>query len=239
MPAPQKKKPTTKSKATPLARSKRVSAKAPAKAKPVKPVASKAKAPSKAAKAKAPAKAKVPSKAKVSKQVVAKAKPPLVKAKAPAKAKPAPRVVTKKPAPVASAAPQPAAASAPAVAPKVPVADLPLALVAAVKALDEKKASDIRILQLGALSSVADYYILATGTSEPHLRALRIELDRALSEAGSRVRGIEAQSDSGWVVVDAFDMLFHLFRPETRAAFRLETLWKDGRDIPVQGILAA
>ena len=162
-----------------------------------------------------------------------------MKAKAPAKAKPAPRVVTKKPAPVASAAPQSSAASAPAASPKIPVADLPLALVAAVKALDEKKASDIRILQLGALSSVADYYILATGTSEPHLRALRIELDRALSEAGSRVRGIEAQSDSGWVVVDAFDMLFHLFRPETRAAFRLETLWKDGRDIPVHGILAA
>jgi ribosome-associated protein len=235
MPAPQKKKSTAKIKAAPVARSRRVSAKAPAKAKPVKKVVTKAKTKAHLVKAKAPAKAarakdsaKVP-KAKASKQVVVKAKA-AAKAKAPARAKPAP---------LASAVPQPSAASAPAASPKIPVADLPPALVAAVKALDDKKASDIRILQLGALSSVADYYILATGTSEPHLRALRIELDRALSEAGSRVRGIEAQSDSGWVVVDAFDMLFHLFRPETRAAFRLETLWKDGRDIPVHGILAA
>ena len=95
------------------------------------------------------------------------------------------------------------------------------------------------MLQLGSLSSVADYYILATGTSEPHLRALRIELDKVLTEAGSRVRGIEAQRDSGWVVVDAVDMLFHLFRPETRAAFRLEALWKDGRNVPLADILSA
>ena len=166
---------------------------------------------------------------------------------------PAPR--KKKPASRTKPAPRkaPAARKAPARPARKPVAGkpapkalpapraerFPAELVAAVRALDGKKAEDIRVLQLGALSSVADYYILATGTSEPHLRALRIELDRALSEAGSRVRGIEAQRDSGWVVVDAFDMLFHLFRPEVRSAFRLEALWKDGRDIPVGDILAA
>jgi ribosome-associated protein len=166
------------------------------------------------------------------------AKPPAKRPKAvkPAKAakasraKPAAKPARRK------GAPRPAA-KAP--APRSPSRDLPAALVAAVRALDDKKATDIRVLQLGALSSVADYYILATGTSEPHLRALRIELDRALSEAGSRVRGIEAQRESGWVVVDAFDLLFHLFRPEVRSAFRLEALWKDGRDIPVAEILAA
>lgn len=155
--------------------------------------------------------------------------------KAPAARKPARR--TAKPAPAAKPSVRKAAAAKPAPAPRA--VRFPAELVAAVRALDEKKAEDIRVLQLGALSSVADYYILATGTSEPHLRALRIELDRALSEAGSRVRGIEAQRDSGWVVVDAFDMLFHLFRPEVRSAFRLEALWKDGRDIPVRDILAS
>lgn len=155
--------------------------------------------------------------------------------KAAATRKPAPRAPKAKPAPKAAARKAPAGRTVP-----PPRAErFPAELVAAVRALDEKKAEDIRVLQLGALSSVADYYILATGTSEPHLRALRIELDRALSEAGSRVRGIEAQRDSGWVVVDAFDMLFHLFRPEVRTAFRLEALWKDGRDIPVRDILAS
>lgn len=161
----------------------------------------------------------------------AKAKP--AKARAPLrKGKAAPKARVAKPA--AKVAPKPAPRPAPAAKPV-----LPASLVAAVRALDEKKAEDIRVLRLGSLSTVADYYILATGTSEPHLRALRIELDRVLSETDSKVRGIEAQRDSGWVVVDAFDMLFHLFRPETRAAFRLEALWKDGQDVPVRDILAA
>lgn len=184
-----------------------------------------------------------------------KTKKPLAKTARPAaKAKPARRSAKPKPArsrpnkfaaakakPVAKAPRRkaPPVPAKPAPAAKPPAESFPPALVAAVRALDEKKASDIRVLQLGALSSVADYYILATGTSEPHLRALRIELDRALSESGSRVRGIEAQRDSGWVVVDAFDLLFHLFRPEVRSAFRLEALWKDGRDIPVKDLLAA
>lgn len=119
------------------------------------------------------------------------------------------------------------------------IGPLPVSLIAAVKALDEKKAEKIRVIELGPLSSVADYFVLATGTSEPHLRALRIELDRALEEAGSRVRGIEAQRESGWTVVDAFDIVFHLFRPEQRETFRLETLWKDGVEVPVASILSA
>jgi len=119
------------------------------------------------------------------------------------------------------------------------IGPLPASLIAAVKALDGKKAEKIRVIELGPLSSVADYFVLATGTSEPHLRALRIELDRALEEAGSRVRGIEAQRESGWTVVDAFDIVFHLFRPEQREAFRLEALWKDGVDVPVASILSA
>lgn len=123
-------------------------------------------------------------------------------------------------------------------APKAILPELPANLVTAVRALDEKKAEDIRVLRLGGLSTIADFYIIATGTSEPHLRALRIELDRALTDTDSKVRGIEAQRDSGWVVVDTVDMLFHLFRPETRAAFRLETLWKDSQDIPLRDILA-
>lgn len=116
---------------------------------------------------------------------------------------------------------------------------LPPALVAAVKALDEKKAEKIQVIELGSRSSVADYFVLATGTSDPHLRALRIELDRALEAAGSRVRGVEAQRESGWTVVDAFDIVFHLFRPDQRQAFRLEELWETGVDVPLAEVLAA
>jgi len=179
-------------------------------------------------------------------------------AKAPAKVtkasvKPAKKVsktVSKpvaKPAPVRRAAAKPiglkakgrsanVVPAAPAVAFQLPL--MPAHLVAAVKALDEKKAVDLRVLQLGQLSSVADFLVVATGNSEPHLRALRIELERVVEAAGSKTR-TEAHKDSGWSVVDAFDVVFHLFRDDTRRSYGLESLWKDGLDIPVAAILKA
>lgn len=118
-----------------------------------------------------------------------------------------------------------------------PLPKLPAHIVAAVKALDDKKAADIRVLELGQLSSVADYLVVASGNSEPHLRALRIEVERALDESGARARGTESQKESGWTVVDAFDVIFHIFRDDVRRSYALESLWKDGLDIPVAAIL--
>jgi len=191
--------------------------------------------------------------AKLAKAVKGKkvAKVPAKVVKAPAKpaAKPVKKVAkpAAKAAPVRRAAVKPvglkakgrSANLAPAAAPvafQLPL--MPAHLVAAVKALDEKKAVDLRVLQLGQLSSVADFLVVATGNSEPHLRALRIELERVVEAAGSKTR-TEAHKDSGWSVVDAFDVVFHLFRDDTRRSYGLESLWKDGLDIPVAAILKA
>lgn len=122
--------------------------------------------------------------------------------------------------------------------PMVVLPKLPAHLVAAVRALDEKKAVEIRVLEMGQISSVADFLVIATGTSEPHLRALRIALEQALDEVGVSSRS-ESQRDSGWTVVDAFDVLFHVFRDDIRRSYALEALWKDGLDIPVAAILKA
>lgn len=185
---------------------------------------------------------------KVAKAPAKVTKAPVKPAAKPAKkvAKPASKPVAK-PAPVRRAAAKPiglkakgrsanVAPAAPAVAFQLPL--MPAHLVAAVKALDEKKAVDLRVLQLGQLSSVADFLVVATGNSEPHLRALRIELERVVEAAGSKTR-TEAHKDSGWSVVDAFDVVFHLFREDTRRSYGLESLWKDGLDIPVAAILKA
>lgn len=126
--------------------------------------------------------------------------------------------------------------------PKAPAQPLPVPpahVVAAVRALDDKKAEGIRVLRLGQLSSVADWLVVATGNSEPHLRALRIELERSLDESGSPARGIESHKDSGWTVVDAFDAIFHIFREDVRRDYALESLWKDGLDVPVAAMLKA
>jgi ribosome-associated protein len=105
--------------------------------------------------------------------------------------------------------------------------------------LDEKKAEDLRVLDVSGQSSITDYLILATATSETHLRALRVELEKVLDEAKAHIVGIETAQESGWTVVDAFDLMLHLFTRETRGKYRLENLWKDAVDLPISKLLAA
>lgn len=105
------------------------------------------------------------------------------------------------------------------------------------RALMEKKAEDLRVLDVGAESSITDYLVLATATSEPHLRALRGELEFALKSAHTRLVGLEAAEQSGWTVVDAFDVIVHLFLPAQRAHYGLESLWKDAVPVSVDALL--
>jgi ribosome-associated protein len=107
------------------------------------------------------------------------------------------------------------------------------------RALDEKKAEDLRVLDVSAQSSITDCLVLATATSEPHMRALRIELEKALDGAQVHVLGVESAQESGWTVVDAFDVMVHIFTRETRARFALENLWKDADEVPTEKLLAA
>lgn len=98
-----------------------------------------------------------------------------------------------------------------------------------VQALDAKKAEDLRLLDVSELSSITDYLVLATGTSQPHLRALRIEVERVLDEQKVHILGVDTTQSSGWAVVDAFDIMVHLFTPENRDKYRMELLWKDAK----------
>jgi len=107
------------------------------------------------------------------------------------------------------------------------------------RALDEKKAEDLRVLDVSAQSSITDCLVLATATSEPHMRALRIELEKALDGIGAHILGIESSQESGWMVVDAFDVMVHIFTRETRARFALENLWKDASEVPPAKLLSS
>jgi len=106
------------------------------------------------------------------------------------------------------------------------------------RTLIEKKAEDICVLDVRAQSSITDYLVIATGNSEPHLRALRVELTRVLAEIHTRLVGVEAAGESGWTVVDIFDVMVHLLSPENRDRYHLEGLWRDAIDVPVPGLLA-
>ncbi|MGH7995854.1 MAG: ribosome silencing factor [Opitutaceae bacterium] len=106
------------------------------------------------------------------------------------------------------------------------------------RALGEKKAEDLRVLDVSAQSSITDYLVLATGNSEPHLRALRIEAERVFDETDTHVVGAESVQESGWIVLDAFDVMVHLFTAPMRAHFHLENLWRDAAEVPVAKLAA-
>ena len=103
------------------------------------------------------------------------------------------------------------------------------------RALDEKKAGELRVLDVGELSSITDFLIVATATSDPHLRAMRVELEKTLKEAGVHIAGVETAQESGWAIIDLFDVMIHLFRADVRARYGLENLWKDATELSTTG----
>ncbi len=107
------------------------------------------------------------------------------------------------------------------------------------RVLDEKKAGNLTVLDVSEQSSITDFLVLATATSGPHLRALRIELEKALDAGGVHLVGMETAQESGWMVIDAFDVMIHLFLAEARERYGLERLWRDATEVSVAKILAS
>jgi len=93
---------------------------------------------------------------------------------------------------------------------------------------DNKKAENIVILDVRKLSSVTDYFVIASGTSEPHLRAIVEEITGQLREEhGVRPRAMDGSVHGAWVVLDFFDVIVHVMRQDLRERYDLESLWGD------------
>lgn len=107
-----------------------------------------------------------------------------------------------------------------------------------VRALDDKKAENIEVIEVGETSSVTDFYVIATGTSDPHLRALRVALEKAVDEVlPAGATRTQNEPGSGWCCVDAFDVVIHIFSEEMREYYNLEELYKQGKKISVAKFL--
>ena len=100
-----------------------------------------------------------------------------------------------------------------------------------IEVLEDKKGNDIRILDVREQSSVTDYVILVSAISEPHAKALKINLDKMIQERGIAVIGNENESSSGWMVLDAFNFMVHIQTEEMRSFYELEELWKDAVEV--------
>lgn len=94
-----------------------------------------------------------------------------------------------------------------------------------------KKAEDAMILDVRKVSSVADFFLICTGTSEPHLKAIADEIARRLRDEGIRPRHRDGFPTSRWVVMDFNDVLVHIFHPELRQRYSLEDLWGDAKRV--------
>jgi ribosome-associated protein len=93
---------------------------------------------------------------------------------------------------------------------------------------DNRKAENIVILDVRKLSSVTDYFVIASGTSEPHLRAIVDEItDQLREEHGVRPRAVDGNIHAAWVVLDYFDVIVHVMRRDMREYYDLDGLWGD------------
>jgi ribosome-associated protein len=93
---------------------------------------------------------------------------------------------------------------------------------------DNKKAEDIVVLDVRKISSVTDYFVIATGTSEPHLRAIMEEISDTLREEHDITpSGKDGNISNAWIVLDYFDVMVHVMRADARERYDLEGLWND------------
>lgn len=93
---------------------------------------------------------------------------------------------------------------------------------------DNKKAENAVILDVRQLSSVTDYFVIVSGTSEPHLRAIAGEImDKIRDEHDIRPRAVDGDGRAAWQVLDYFDVIVHIMRADTRERYDLESLWGD------------
>lgn len=106
--------------------------------------------------------------------------------------------------------------------------------LAAAHAASDKKGDDIRILDLRNISSFADFFVICSGNSEPHLKAISSEIREKLREAF----GVNAHADgfpaSQWMILDYSGVIIHVFQPEKRTFYDLESLWRDAPALPFE-----
>ena len=103
-------------------------------------------------------------------------------------------------------------------------------------ALDEKKGEDIKILEIGHISVMADYFIIANGGSQPQINALMDNVQEKMSQAGYQVKRIEGNKNSSWVLMDYGDVVVHVFDREDRLFYDLERIWSDGKTVSPESL---
>ena len=106
----------------------------------------------------------------------------------------------------------------------------------AVKALEEKKAIDIKIIDIAHISTLADYFIIASGSNRSQVQAMAYAVDESLGKRGIHAKSTEGYQNANWILLDYGDIVVHLFDEENRLFYDLERIWRDGKLISPENL---
>jgi len=101
----------------------------------------------------------------------------------------------------------------------------------AIRALEDKKAEEIKTIDISEVSVIADYFIIANGTNRRQIQALSDHVEETLGKAGVPLRQIEGYQNANWVLLDFHDVIIHIFDKENRLFYDLERIWRDGKPV--------
>ena len=99
----------------------------------------------------------------------------------------------------------------------------------AIDALEDKKAEDIKIIDISEVSVLADYFIIAGGNNHSQIQALCNNVEEKLGRAGHPVKQVEGYDTANWILMDFGDVIIHIFDKENRLLYDLERIWRDGK----------
>ena len=111
--------------------------------------------------------------------------------------------------------------------------------LAVTRALDEKKGIDIKLLKIDKVSSLADYFVICTGTVNTHVKTLCDYAEFTMEQLGEPMLGREGHRGNSWELLDFGSIVVHVFTPEARKFYDLERLWADAEEIELKDIIVA
>ena len=111
------------------------------------------------------------------------------------------------------------------------------ALKIAANAADDKKANDLVALDISAIASFANFFLLCTGDSARQMQAIADEVEKRLKADGIRPSHVEGYRNSEWILMDYIDLVVHIFSKTARAYYDLERLWRDGKRLDINKLL--
>lgn len=106
----------------------------------------------------------------------------------------------------------------------------------AVDALNEKKAIDVKVIDISEISTLADYFIIAGASNKNQIEALVDSVEEKLSKQGYVPRHIEGKGGNDWILLDYNDIVVHIFSDDSRSFYDLERIWNDGKEVDINNI---